>query len=439
MEEQQEEIELNFRLDGNGRTADPNDQKTDPASANSNDASLDYESNTFMTNIESDGESFDQKTLDDILFDCQITDSGLMPRTFWMPCEGSPARCTLEQFALDVFHQHVPSGFSYDKNKSGAEWWVQIRPSPPAGRYAMHDPSSSSDDSFDMTESGISWHFDKDEDLRLLTGGSTYIHPHISTVTYLTDLGCPTIAANIRANNLSGEWIVPGGKSGESGAASEEDSNVKGFLSWPKKGKHMKFDGRYLHAALPDMMEPGAFQEQCQYPKDGSEQETKILGRRHRRVTFLVNVWLNYKPFNVHAFPATMVDKLSGRTDEDRKRLVFKSSDAPSDPQTVQVEVDPTADNCTLCNWPLGDCGSGEQLVAQFPKSVIQVAGQTGGNVRIVWKQTPSDNEDNAIKTPLFGIIIDNDDGTGKRKVEDKQEGTKNEESKKSRIHSTDE
>ena len=60
--------------------------------------------------------------LDDLLFDCEISDSGLMPRTFWVPAEGMEPRCSLEQFALDVFRHHVPSGLDYDKAKSGAEW-----------------------------------------------------------------------------------------------------------------------------------------------------------------------------------------------------------------------------------------------------------------------------------------------------------------------------
>ena len=34
----------------------------------------------------------------------------------------------------------------------------------------------------------------------------------------------------------------------------DEQDQVEGFISWPKKGKHLSFDGRYLHAAPHDFM-----------------------------------------------------------------------------------------------------------------------------------------------------------------------------------------
>lgn len=90
---------------------------------------------------------------DDLLFDCEIADSGLMPRTFWVPAEETfEPRCTLEQFARDTFTRYT-EGVSFDPEKSGAEWWVQLRPSPEkAGRYAMHGDN----------EAGICFHWDKD-------------------------------------------------------------------------------------------------------------------------------------------------------------------------------------------------------------------------------------------------------------------------------------
>ena len=54
--------------------------------------------------------------------------------------------------------------------------------------------NTSKDDEEEMEKNGIHFHWDKDEDLRLLMGGNMYIHPHISTVTYLTNIGPPTVA-----------------------------------------------------------------------------------------------------------------------------------------------------------------------------------------------------------------------------------------------------
>lgn len=333
-------MELNLRLDENGRTTydpslllvlaasssgaaatakpdddpEPNSKRAkiilEPASV------MDYSSKTTLTNIASLDSSL-EKEMNDLLFDCEITDCGLLPRTFWVPAakpkpdgtSNSP-RCYLEQLALEVFHHHVPSNdsdnnnFHYDPETSGAEWWVQLRPSPEGtGRYSMH---ANNDNDDDMAKSGISFHWDKDEDLRLMCGGSMYIHPHISTVTYLTDLGAPTMVLSKRVDPMTGQYVQEMDNDGNPSA-------VEGYVSWPKRGKHLSFDGRLLHAAPSDLMEEGQFDKQCSY--DGTsemdEKTKKILSRKHRRVTFLVNIWLNYKPFNVDPFPDTMIGNLS--------------------------------------------------------------------------------------------------------------------------------
>ena len=98
-------------------------------------------------------------------------------------------------------------------------------------------------DAADMDKIGISFHWDKDEDLRLAMGGSMYLHPHLSTVTYLTDIGAPTMVVNRRVN-FNGEYIASG-------------DNTEGYVSWPRRGKHLSFDGRFLHAAPGDLMEEG--------------------------------------------------------------------------------------------------------------------------------------------------------------------------------------
>ena len=190
-------------------------------------------------------------------------------------------RCYLEKMALEIFNHHVPQlssspNFFYDCQTSGAEWWVQLRPSPHGtGRYSMlADPND--DDENDMAKSGISFHWDKDEDLRQMCGGSMYIHPHISTVTYLTNLGCPTMVFNKRVDPLSGEHVVN----------NEDCDATEGFLSWPKRGKHLSFDGRFLHAAPSDLMEAGAFERQCKYIycDEMDEKTKKSLGRSHSKL-----------------------------------------------------------------------------------------------------------------------------------------------------------
>jgi hypothetical protein len=365
----EEEMEINFRLDRDGRTA---------LDCETNDC-LDYASLAILAD-------FDDSVYDDILFDCEISDSGLMPRTFWVPASSSISgsklfqpRCTLEQFARDVFDYHTRNckQGSYDPSKSGAEWWVQLRPSPETGRYSMHGKSSDQEE-----QNGICFHWDKDEDLRLLCGGTTYVHPHISTITYLTDIGAPTlIAEGFRVHNLTGEWIQP----------SEMDAAA--FISWPSKGKHVSFDGRYLHAAPQNLQQPGELLKECRV----FDQADKSMQRRNRRCTFLVNVWLNHVPFNVHPFPEPMIDKMSGfQLDGDSEmgnskgtRLCFKVGDGVST-LICDLQVQSSRDimELELFTWQLGDSESGEMVQTTLPVNMIRAQAKSGGNLIVRWEES---------------------------------------------------
>ena len=312
-----------------------------------------------MTNLEDN--------IDDLLFDCEIADCGLMPRTFWMPVDGTKPRCLMEQMALQIFQHHV-SADGYDPSTSGAEWWVQIRPSPPGmGRYALLK-----EDDDGMAKEGISFHWDKDEDLRLLAGGSLYVHPHLSTVTYLSSFGAPTMICDYRIHALTGEWISP---------ETMNDARAQGFLSWPLKGKHLSFDARLLHAAPSNLMKEGEFAEQCRVPVESTSDEgkRKVLQRRHRRVTFLVNIWLNHKPFNIEVFPESMIDKLTKVTNGS---ALFDDK-APTLPvRRIEVANDGTN---ALFSWPMGACNSNETIAVPLPLDEIRIDSQKGANIELLW------------------------------------------------------
>jgi len=404
------EIEINFRFDENGRTANTKNN----AGAEDNNIGIDYGFKTQMTNLIELSES---ELMDEILLDCEISDNLIMPRTYWMPADGTKARFSLEQFALDIFHRHVPpNGLDYDRESSGAEWWCQLRPSPVMGRHNAVRCSEQDRDGDDANNAedpftnGISFHVDKDEELRILTGGSTYVHPHISTITYLTDLGSPTLIMDCQVHPLTGEWIVP-------------DESVEGFVSWPSVGKHTSFDGRYLHAAPPDLMgEKNAFQKQLELASKNDDGDSKKQTRRRRRVTFLVNVWLNYKPYDVHDFPESMINKMSGFKEDDRKKLEFddpsvsKASSALHVQKTVirsnqatemnaETGKEPSS-NATYTTeqfvWPLGDKNSKEELRCQIPMETITKSSKKGGNVQIQWQK--NHNSTNGIEYDCFRL-----------------------------------
>lgn len=375
MEQEQEEIEINFKLNAEGRTIQATPSKQEGFGVK--EEALFYESHSIQAELWCDKERIDHthSLVDELLYDCEISDCGLMPRTFWISANAT-ARCSLEQMAKDVFQHHVSSDNNFDEVSSGAEWWVQIRPSPEkVGRYAMHDSKDTNEDDDsgedDMAKEGISFHWDKDEDLRILCGGTTYIHPHLSTVTYLSAIGAPTLALNLRIHNLTGEWVTP------------NEDKVQGFLSWPRFAKHLSFDGRYLHAAPSNLMEEGTFAKQIELPEDRSPD--KKLKRRYRRVTFLVNIWLNYKPFNVNPFPETMITKMSGHQAEQPKvRLLFAAG--KESPRKVQVCKADT-EEITRFAWPMGNCKSGETIKADIPLTKVREEMKSGGSLELKWQE----------------------------------------------------
>ena len=323
-------MEINLSIDEHGRTRCDDSDK------------LDFSSKSVPTNLS----SLPQTDLDDLLYDAEIADCGLMPRTFWMP-ETEVASCWMEQLAQQVF-QHHTKDVSHHPTSSGAEWWVQIRPSPPSmGRYALLAEEDDED-----SKSSITFHWDKDEDLRILAGGNLYVHPHISTVTYLSCIGAPTvIMEDFRVDNVTGDWVVP-------------EQQPQAVVSWPRTGKHLSFDGRFLHAAPREFIEDEVWKEQIKIP-DGPEDEAakKLLSRRHRRVTFLVNIWLNYKPFNTDRFP--MSEKMT------KSKPEFSLFRGDSDDE-VSVVVMPTSGR--TITWPMGGCDSESFIHMRMDPNLVQAS-----------------------------------------------------------------
>jgi hypothetical protein len=420
----EEEIEVNFRLDTDGRTARREIGEDDTTGEGISE--IDYSTKTVPTqfsipsNLKTEDENLDTTStamLDELLFDCEIADSGLMPRTFWVPSSGFKPRCSLEKMALDVFQHHVKDT-PYDASSSGAEWWVQLRPSPEkTGRYALYGTDDSQDpDEKDLSKTGISFHWDKDEDLRILCGGTTYVHPHVSTVTYLTAIGAPTLAINFRVNNLTGEYIIPGQNEGDT-------TTPDAFVSSPSLGKHLSFDGRFLHAAPPDLLVKGSFDKQVHFEEPSPDQPSlrKLLVRRHRRVTFLVNIWLNYHPFDVKPFPETMIDKMSGSEgsavglsfpplQEEKERaasvrtVTIKDGQAKDVSSTAESSATSTTESSTTpFAWPMGDAACPESLDASIPLQAVQEEAKKGGDVRIQWQPSSA----KGVKT---GIVISKKD-----------------------------
>lgn len=232
-------------------------------------------------------------TIDELVRDCLLVDSPLADgATFWLGADAADApRCALEELAAAIFQLHTRDCDDFDAETSGAEWWVQSRP-------------------------GLSCHWDKDEELRVAAG--LFVHPQVSTVTYLT-----AGAAQAPTLVFEGMTVPSLARQGHDNPAdlpaAPECTAV--CASYPEVGKHVAFDGRLLHGVLREMAEP-----------DGDAVEGAGAGASSR-VTFLVNVWLNHRPKGVRPLPEGLISSL-------RRPTSMPPATARASSSTVaQVEV----------------------------------------------------------------------------------------------------
>jgi hypothetical protein len=238
--------------------------------------------------------------------DCRAVYTGV--DTFFLPCRLRP-RCTLERLARRIFDLHARPPF--DPKTSGAEWWVQVR-------HAQ-----------DKHEN-IGFHWDKDEDL--VDQAGINVHPQVSTVTYLQGEGAPTVILEKRTPT-------------EYGTMGPEIASTA-HLSWPQQYKHISFDGRFLHAA-PSKLAP-------LNPSTSSQHYT--------RVTFLVNIWLQYVPINARVLPHNAISEL-GLSDVSIP-LNFTSELIP--PRSIVT----TKQHPISHSFPFGSTGS-EHMVHLFLPSAL--------------------------------------------------------------------
>jgi hypothetical protein len=206
--------------------------------------------------------------------------------TYFIPSEMKP-RCALEGLALQIFNAHVKDlDGMYNPSQSGAEWWTLVMDANKP--KTTHDDDDEAEEDDDDDEVGM--HFDADYGLEEQMP-NMLLHPRVATVTYLSNVGAPTIVLD----KHSPPPCDPEKKS-------LNGDVQRAWLSGPQFGKHIAFDGRLLHGA------PALF-----FPGKATSDATNISGEEARaskrpkleqhlspekRVTFLVNIWLNHCPLD---------------------------------------------------------------------------------------------------------------------------------------------
>lgn len=243
---------------------------------------------------------------DSILEDCSIVftartiDDGAAYSagdTYFVPCQMKP-RCALEALALQIFEAHVSAlqakdgqKIMFDPERSGAEWWTLVMDA--AGPTNSEDENMEQKDD-DENEDGdeVGMHFDADYGLESQCR-HLLLHPRVATVTYLSNVGAPTLVLDKRSPPPA-----------DVDKKTLEGKVERAWLSGPQFGKHICFDGRLLHGApatffpggtlssLSGGEEPAA--KRLKMDKDAKSSQTT----ENKRVTFLVNVWINHCPLD---------------------------------------------------------------------------------------------------------------------------------------------
>ena len=246
-------------------------------------------------------------------------------RTFWidyfqghssrMGEEVRRTRCSLERLALDVLEFHtradgsVEGGHAADGDAPhrvrGVEWWVQVRT--PGGQPSLN------------------LHFDADEEHKNHAG--EHIPPWLATVTYLGSCGAPTLILPVVGDGTA--RVRPR----DAGEQEGEGGSRGAFVSHPREGKHLAFDGRLLHGAIDELtLPPDAAAE-------GAAQDAAQDAAAYTRVTLMVNVWVDHRPSRATRLPEDAAARLS-----DIKGFTCFGTATPVPLEAASPSAPPTSD-----------------------------------------------------------------------------------------------
>jgi hypothetical protein len=194
-------------------------------------------------------------------------------QTFFLPATMKP-RCALEAFVLTIFERHVEhlDKDMFKMSQSGAEWWTLVLDD---DEDKTDEPRSKNDgEEEEDEEDEVALHFDADYELEE-QATNLLLHPRLATVTYLSDFGAPTLIIDKKSpppNDIKKSKL--------------EEKISRAWLSHPKIGKHTAFDGRLLHGA------PALFFPSQKRTEEEPQAKRQKISRK--RITLLVNIWLNH-------------------------------------------------------------------------------------------------------------------------------------------------
>mmetsp|Transcript_40711 Transcript_40711/g.47618 ORF Transcript_40711/g.47618 Transcript_40711/m.47618 type:complete len:353 (-) Transcript_40711:54-1112(-) len=180
-------------------------------------------------------------------------------------------------YRLHTEHPHQPCEQPSEREPfghGGAEWWIQFTPN-------------------DECTGGIDLHYDKDETLAEHFNLGSF--PAVSTVTYLT---AGDVDVDVEHTH---SYQTPTRIFQHAYHDDEETPIARMIESYPVIGKHLAFDGRYLHGA------PRLPVRSTRNRDDSSSNNSS----RGERMTFLVNIWPEgCKPCGSNRLPQHLRDTI---------------------------------------------------------------------------------------------------------------------------------
>lgn len=231
-------------------------------------------------------------------------------QTFFLPAKMEP-RCALEALVKEIFNKHVENldDGTYNPENSGAEWWTLVMDADNEEDTGKAN-NGKEDEEDDDEEDEVGLHFDADYELEE-QASNMLLHPRLATVTYISDYGAPTLVLSQRSPPID-----------DIQKKTLEEGISKAWLSHPKLGKHIAFDGRLLHGA-PALYFPSQ-------KHSIGEPEAKRQKIEKKRYTLLVNIWLNHWVLDAALLDDDVCIKL--KTPWEDKNTNLKSDDSYTPP-----------------------------------------------------------------------------------------------------------
>ncbi len=244
-------------------------------------------------------------------------------KSSWISADSDP-RCSLERLALNCLKFH-------GGHFSGAEFWVQYR------------EGSTSDSG---TSNGLEFHFDKDE--QAVLESDTWLHPEVSTVTYLCGgddrhrnnsfpNGAPLVIFETHSEEDS-----------KSGQVSGAYSPARSWTIFPLPRAHVAFAGTLLHG-VPAELNP------LIYPKSSKQGNCS-----YRRLSVAVNLWKDHKPKGSEPLPQSLIEELKRISGFDAK-VPAQAIDPISWPPSSLIDIE--ARISTTKSAALNDAKSPERRI----------------------------------------------------------------------------